>query len=86
MSAQLSDRVLNGAVRGMSQSRALRVYLGRPYLRINTWIWGHLPASLRSKRSLRGYGSHLHSLIQLRAQGRNPPALSFFEIAPNWSC
>ena len=47
----------------MSQSKALRVCLGRPYLRINTWIWRRLPAS--SQRSLSGYGSHVHSLIQL---------------------
>jgi chemotaxis methyl-accepting protein methylase len=66
VSAPLSDPVLNGAVRGMSQSKALRLYFGRPYLRVNTWIWSHLPASLRTNPSLRGYGSHVHSLIQLR--------------------
>jgi chemotaxis methyl-accepting protein methylase len=64
--ALLSDRILNDAVRAMSQSETLRVYLGRPYLRFNTWAWSHLPASLRSKRSLRGYGSHVHGLIQTR--------------------
>lgn len=77
MSAPLSDRVLNDPVRGMSQARALQVYLGRPYLRINTWIWGHLPASLRSKRSLRGYGSHLHSLIQLRERTQSTGTFFF---------
>jgi chemotaxis methyl-accepting protein methylase len=66
VSAPLSSRVLGWAFRGMSQSRALRVYLGRPYLRINTWIWSRLPTSLRPKRSLHRYGSHVHSLIQLR--------------------
>lgn len=44
--------------------KLLRIGLGRPYLIVNTWIWRRLPHSLR--HSLRGYGSHLHSLIQLR--------------------
>ena len=61
--APLSSRVLGRAVRGMSQSKTLRVCLGRPYLRINTWIWRRLPA--KSQRSLRGYGCHVHSLIQM---------------------
>ena len=82
MSAQLFDRALNGAVRGMSQSRALRVYLGRPYLRLNTWIWSHLPASLRSKSSLSGYGSHLHNLIQLRATRAQSTGTFFFRNRP----
>jgi chemotaxis methyl-accepting protein methylase len=76
VSAQPSDRLLNRAVRRISQSRALRISLGRPYLRVNTWIWRHLPASLRSKSSLHGYGSHVHSLIQLRE--RNQATGTFF--------
>lgn len=71
MSAPLSGRALGRALRGMSQSRELRVYFGRPYLRINTWIWSHLPAALTSKRFLRGYGSHVHSLIQLRERAQS---------------
>jgi chemotaxis methyl-accepting protein methylase len=66
VSTPISDSVLNSAVRGMSQSKALRLYFGRPYLRVNTWIWSHLPVSWRSNPSLRGYGSHVHSLIQSR--------------------
>jgi chemotaxis methyl-accepting protein methylase len=73
--AQTSDRPLNRALR-IPQPRALRVSLGRPYLRMNTWIWNHLPASWRSKRSLRGYGSHVHRLIQLRE--RNQATGTFF--------
>jgi chemotaxis protein methyltransferase CheR len=73
--AQTSDRLLNRAVR-IPQSRALRVSLGRPYLRVNAWIWSHLPASWRSKRSLRGYGSHVHRLIQMRE--RNQATGTFF--------
>src|ERR1700722_8432722 len=66
----------------MSQSRVLRVYFGRPYLRINTWIWSRLPASLRSKRSLRSYGSHLHSLIQLRTFRLQSTGTYFFRNRP----
>ena len=78
MSAPLSDRVLNDPVRGMSQaSTALRVYFGRPYLRINTWIWSRLPASLRSRRLLSGYGSHVHSLIQLRERTQSTGTFFF---------
>jgi CheR methyltransferase, SAM binding domain len=65
VSAPLSNLMLNGAIRGMFQSKALRLYFGRPYLRANTWIWRRLPVSLRSNPSLHGYGSHVHSLIQL---------------------
>lgn len=66
MSASPSDRVLYGAFREMSRSSAVRAYFGRPYLRLNTWIWRRLPASWRSKPPVRGYGSHVHSLVQLR--------------------
>ncbi len=81
MSASPSDRVLNRAIRGMSRSRALRVYLGRPYLRMNTWIWSHLPSSLRSRRALRGYGSHVHNLIQLQER-RQATGTFFFRNRP----
>ncbi|HTV31750.1 MAG TPA: CheR family methyltransferase, partial [Methylocella sp.] len=45
-------------------------------LRMNAWIWNRLPASWKSKRSLRGYGSHVHRLIQLRE--RNQATGTFF--------
>jgi len=82
VSAPLSDRLLNSAIREMSQSRLLRVYFGRPYLRINGWIWRHLPASLKSNRSLRSYGSHLHSLIQLRTVRMQSTGTYFFRNRP----
>ena len=66
MSASPTDRVLYDAFRRISRSSAVQVYFGRLYLRLNTWIWRRLPASWRSKRLLRGYGSHVHHLIQLR--------------------
>jgi chemotaxis methyl-accepting protein methylase len=74
--ASLYNRVLDGAIRGMSGSRAVRVYLGRPYLRINTWIWSSFPSSWRSNRFLWAYGSHVHRLIQLRE--RNQATGTFF--------
>jgi chemotaxis methyl-accepting protein methylase len=76
VSASLSNRVLYGSVRGMSRSNMVLVYFGRPYVRLNTWIWSRLPASWRSKPSLRAYGSHVHRLIQLR--GRNQATGTFF--------
>jgi chemotaxis methyl-accepting protein methylase len=76
MAASPSDRVLDSAIRGIFRSKAIRIYFGRPYLRMNTWIWNRLPASWRSKRPLRTYGAHVHSLIQLRE--RNQATGTFF--------
>ena len=61
-----------------SRSRLLRNCLGRPYLLVNTWIWNQLPASLRSLPPLRGYGFHLHGLIQLRATRTQATGTFFF--------
>jgi chemotaxis methyl-accepting protein methylase len=66
----------------MFQSRFLRKYLGRPYLLINIWIWNHLPASLAPWRPIRGYGCHLHSLIQLRAKRTQSVGTFFFRNRP----
>jgi chemotaxis methyl-accepting protein methylase len=80
--ATVSDRLLTSAVDRMSRSKVLREYLGRPYLRINTWIWARLPASLRSKHPLRSYGSHLHTLIQLRDTRAQSTGTFFFRNRP----
>jgi chemotaxis methyl-accepting protein methylase len=66
----------------MSQSRFLRKYLGRPYLLFNIWIWNHLPASSASWRLVRGYGCHLHRLIQLRATRTQSVGTFFFRNRP----
>jgi chemotaxis methyl-accepting protein methylase len=66
----------------MSESRFLRKYLGRPYLRMNILIWNHLPASLASWRPVRGYGRHLHRLIQLRTTRRQSVGTFFFRNRP----
>ena len=80
--APRSAHLLDSAVRRMSRSRLLRKCLGGPYLRINTWIWCHLPLSLRSKRPLRRYGSHLHTLIQLRDARTQSTGTYFFRNRP----
>jgi chemotaxis protein methyltransferase CheR len=70
------------AVARMSQSRLLRKYLGRPYLRMNIRIWNHLPASLGSWRLVRAYGVHLHSLIQLQTTRMQSVGTFFFRNRP----
>jgi chemotaxis methyl-accepting protein methylase len=75
--APQSDRLINSAVGQISPSTLLRRYVGGPYLRINTWIWRRLPASLRSGRSLRGYGSHIHGLIRLRERTQSTGTFFF---------
>lgn len=81
MSVPVSDRAPNGALREISRSRTLGVYLGRPYLRINRWIWNRLPTSLRSKRPFSRYGSHVHSLIQMRER-KQATGTFFFRNRP----
>jgi chemotaxis methyl-accepting protein methylase len=73
---------LQAAADRMSQSRRLRRYLGRPYLRVNMWIWNHLPASLTSLRVGWTYGAHLHRLIQLRSARRQYLGTFFFRNRP----
>ena len=57
-------------------------YFGRPYLRANTSIWNRLPASLRSFPSVRLYGGHLQSLIQLRGGLKSSTGTFFFRNRP----
>ena len=82
VSTSRPDGVLDRAIRRMSRSNAIRVYLGRPYLRVNAWIWSRLPNSWRSKRPLRRYGSHVHNLIQLRERNDQATGTFFFRNRP----
>jgi hypothetical protein len=66
----------------MSQSRRLRRYFGRPYLRMIIWIWNHLPVSSASSRPGYYYGAHLHRLIQLRSNRRQNVGTFFFRNRP----
>jgi chemotaxis methyl-accepting protein methylase len=77
-----SDRLLDSAQRWISRSHLLRRYLGRPYLRISSWIWRRLPASLISSRSSQAYGSHLHRLVQLRTSRVQSTGTYFFRNRP----
>jgi chemotaxis methyl-accepting protein methylase len=62
-----SARMHKAALLKLSQSRLVRKYVGRPYLFVNCLVWSHLPDSFRHFRFVNKYGSHLHSLSQLRA-------------------
>jgi polysaccharide pyruvyl transferase WcaK-like protein/chemotaxis methyl-accepting protein methylase len=69
-------------LRKMSRSSFVRKYLGRPYLAGSMWIWRHLPASLTSWRPARGFGAHLHTLIQLRSTRTQSVGTFFFRNRP----
>ena len=49
---------------------------------MNIWIWKHLPTSLGFWRPVRGYGVHLHTLIQLRATRKQSVGTFFFRNRP----
>ena len=66
----------------MSHSKRLRRYLGRPYLRLNLWMWNRLPGFLTSSRLGSLYGAHLHRLIQLRSTRRQYTGTFFFRNRP----
>ena len=72
---------LRAAVDKLSRSRHFRKYLGRPYLRVNLWIWNHLPGFLTCSRLGWMYGAHLHKLVQMRLTRRQSTGTFFFEIA-----
>ncbi len=73
---------LQAAMDTMSQSRRLRRFLGRPYLRVNMRLWNHLPTSLTSSRLGWMYGAHLHKLIQLRSERKQYMGTFFFRNRP----
>ena len=73
---------LQAAVKKMSQSRPLRRYLGRPYFRVNRWIWNHLPASLTRSHLGWAYGTYLHRLILLRSVRMQSTGTFFFRNRP----
>lgn len=71
-----------GLLAKMSQSSFLRKYLGHPYLSGSTWIWRHLPASLTSWRPVCAFGTHLHTLVQLRSKRTQSVGTFFFRNRP----
>jgi O-antigen/teichoic acid export membrane protein/chemotaxis methyl-accepting protein methylase len=80
--AEPSAHMPQKALSRISQSRFLRKYVGRPYLRVNIWIWNHLPASLGTWGPIRAYGVHLHGLIQTRATRSQYVGTFFFRNRP----
>jgi chemotaxis methyl-accepting protein methylase len=82
MFVSLSARPIESTLARMSQSRFLRKFFGRPYLRTNTLIWNHLPTSIASWRPLHAYGRHLYRLIQLRATRMQSVGTYFFRNRP----
>ena len=70
------------AIDKMSQSRFLRKYVGRPYLRASIWLWNHLPAFLKTQRLTFVYGVHLQGLIQMQATRRQYVGTYFFRNRP----
>ncbi len=65
-----------------AKSKILRKGLGRPYLYLTRWIWGHLPASLRVLPPSRVYGMHLHAVVRLRPGRRQNFGTFFFRNRP----
>jgi chemotaxis methyl-accepting protein methylase len=46
--------------------KLLRKLLGKPFLRVNEWVWNRTPSSLRAFRPISSYGNFLHSLVRQR--------------------
>jgi len=51
----------------ISESKILRTFVGKPFLRINEWAWNRLPLTMKRFRLVLFYGAFLHSLVRLRA-------------------
>jgi chemotaxis methyl-accepting protein methylase len=66
----------------VSQSRHLRMYLGRAYFLVKIRIWNHLPDSLMRLPLARAYGVHLHRLIQVRSARTQNIGTFFFRNRP----
>ena len=73
---------LQALIRGLPRSKVLRRLVGRPYLRVSTWAWNHLPSSARNCRMGWKYGAHLHRLIQLRSTRWLATGTFFFRNRP----
>jgi chemotaxis methyl-accepting protein methylase len=57
-------------------------YASGKYVSLNTRVWSHLPANLRSSSAGSVYGGHLHRLIQLRSARRQYVGTFFFRNRP----
>jgi len=66
----------------MAKVRLLRKSPVNAYLRLNRWMWKHLPPSLTTLLPLRSYGNLLHSLVRMRTPRRQFFGTYFFRNRP----
>jgi chemotaxis protein methyltransferase CheR len=59
-----------------------RSYAGKPFLRVNEWVWNRLPSALKCARPMRLYGNFLHSLVKLRSPRRQYHGTFFLRNRP----
>jgi SAM-dependent methyltransferase len=63
----------------------VRVFRKSPvnaYLRVNKWLWNHLPLSLTTLHPFRSYSRFLHGLVRLTAARRHYRGTFFFRNRP----
>jgi chemotaxis methyl-accepting protein methylase len=82
MSAMPPARLAQKAFAQMTQLRVVRKYLGRPFLKINGWIWNSMPVSLTSRGPMRDYGQRLHALVSSTAKREQRTGTLFFRNRP----
>jgi chemotaxis methyl-accepting protein methylase len=82
MFAMLPARLAQKALAQMTQLRIVRKYLGRPFLKINGWIWDYIPLSLTSEGPIRDYGQRLHALVSSTANREQRTGTLFFRNRP----
>jgi SAM-dependent methyltransferase len=76
------ERKPQSILAGISRTRFLRRYVGRPFLLLNEWTWNRLPSVIRATRPMSAYGAFLHSLVELRAPRRQRHGTLFVRNRP----
>lgn len=66
----------------MSKRPMLRRRVGKPFLRVNEWVWNHIPGSWKALRPVISYGAFLHLLERLRANRAQYHGTFFFRNRP----
>jgi chemotaxis methyl-accepting protein methylase len=59
---------MSGSIAANSRVKILRNWLGKPFLRVNEWVWNRLPASVKALRPVSSYGNFLHFLVRQRME------------------
>ena len=77
-----SARILDSLLSRMIRIRVLGKSPIGAYLRVNSWLWNHLPRSLTTLRVIRSYGIILHGLARLQAIRRQSFGTFFFRNRP----